>query len=241
MEKHKKYFVDSYPRYWKDAVLNKYGVGEYETAVLQLINSILERMAPDRRILEVAMGTGFPFAVNLAKRGHQVYGMDLSFELVKIGASSSRLYPFVGDGEMLGTRGGVFDITYCIRSSWYFKNLNGLIREMFTATKVGGYVILDIMNGRNWFIWLTIGNAYTCALRLLLVNLKRVLTKKPLTLLSCPTTPSDPSKCYALVSHYFSEVKMMYWDFRYDLSDGFREMSDSNINYPRLIYVCKKK
>jgi len=243
MNQHKSYLINHYSRYWEDAVLNKYGMGDYEKAVLNLITSKIKEMPIKQKILEIAMGTAFPFALNLAKNGYNVYGMDLSFELLKESQSDSSpmIHSFVGDGEELGTKSEIFDITYCIRSTWFFELIDQLIKEMFRVTKAGGYVIFDIMNRRNWYIWLTCGNSYTSKLMLLIVNLKRMLMKKPLTSLYCPSKPSDPLTFYNLASQYCSEINAVFWDFKSDLSNGFPKIKNVSCNYPRLIFICKKK
>ena len=102
------------------------------------------------RLLEVAIGTGYPVADFLARAGYRVHGVDISPALV---ARCRELNPaidaVVGDAERLDHPDRSFDATYCFHSSWYFPDLRRALAEMIRVTRPGGLVMIDIQNASH--------------------------------------------------------------------------------------------
>ncbi|MFC2071770.1 class I SAM-dependent methyltransferase [Chloroflexota bacterium] len=102
------------------------------------------------KLLEIAIGTGYPFADFFEKAGYSVYGIDISPDLIE---NCRQLNPNinckVGDAEGLDYPHDYFDGTYCFHSTWYFPKLNQAIDEMLRVTRTGGLVMFDIQNRNN--------------------------------------------------------------------------------------------
>ena len=143
----KTYMREVYWKYWITAREKIYGFAEYDKC---LCNSILQLCPAQGSLLEVAMGTGYPFLAFFLKRGYSVCGVDISPPLVE---KCRRLYPDcscqVGDAENLDYPDNHFDVTYCFHSTWYFPNLARAIDEMLRVTRQNGFIIFDIQNCNN--------------------------------------------------------------------------------------------
>ena len=136
-----------YPAYWMRARDKIYGFMTYDR---QLCDYLSAELAGGGKVLEVAVGTGYPIADNLQKAGHEVHGVDISPDLVRrCRELNPAIQAKVGDAEDLEYADGAFDVTYCVHSSWYFPDLPQAIREMVRVTRPGGTVLLDIQNATN--------------------------------------------------------------------------------------------
>jgi ubiquinone/menaquinone biosynthesis C-methylase UbiE len=144
----RKVFIrDIYSNYWLSAREKRYGFSKYDK---NLSNYICENVPNRSKILEVAIGTGYPFADFFQKEGYFVYGIDISPDLInKCQQLNPEIHCRVGDAEELDYPDSDFDCTYCFHSSWYFPNLNKAIDEMFRVTRPNGLVIFDIQNLNN--------------------------------------------------------------------------------------------
>ena len=138
---------DVYSRYWITAREKIYGFLEYDR---NLCRYICRQIASGGKLLEVAIGTGYPFADFFQKAGYAVYGIDISPALIE---KCRQLNPSidckVGDAEALEYPDDYFDCSYCFHSSWYFPDLNKAIDEMLRVTRAGGLVMFDIQNRNN--------------------------------------------------------------------------------------------
>jgi SAM-dependent methyltransferase len=102
------------------------------------------------KLLEVAIGTGYPVADALAKAGYEIHGIDISPALVeKCRELNPAINAKVGDAENLDYADGEFDAVYCFHSTWYFPDLTRVIDEMIRVTKPGGFIVFDIQNRAN--------------------------------------------------------------------------------------------
>lgn len=150
MRDRKDYIKNSYSKYWLTARKNIYGFMPYDKAVLEVIEA---KATPESEVLEVAIGTGYPFADSLSKRKYKVYGIDLSPDLINACLQlNSKIMAKVGDAENLEYSNNYFDTVYCMHSSWYLPNLNKAISEMYRVTKDSGHIIFDIQNLNNAYI-----------------------------------------------------------------------------------------
>jgi ubiquinone/menaquinone biosynthesis C-methylase UbiE len=147
MAERKQYMRDVYSKHWIAAREEHYGFMEYDK---NLCRYICERVKAGSRLLDVACGTGYPFADFLQQAGYSVYGLDIAPLLIE---KCRQLYPEVksevGDVENMDYPDNKFDSTYCFHSSWYFPDLNKALDEMLRVTRPGGLVMLDINNRHN--------------------------------------------------------------------------------------------
>lgn len=124
--------------------LSVYGKSAYVVGVLDLIR----RQTP-RVVFELSIGNGQSFAGHLSKEGIQVHGCDISHILIN---ELHQLYPEIGaycsgyEDFVYREGADTYDITYCVRSSWYFSDIYCALDNMLSITKPGGLVIIDIMN-----------------------------------------------------------------------------------------------
>ncbi len=147
IEERKAYMRDVYSKYWITAREKIYGFLDYDKNLCHYIN---EHVSRGGSLLEVAIGTGFPFADFFQKWGYSVYGVDISRDLIeKCRQLNSNINCSVGDAEDLPYQDDLFECTYCFHSTWYFPNLNKVIDEMLRVTHSGGLVIFDIQNRNN--------------------------------------------------------------------------------------------
>lgn len=144
----KTYMRDIYSKYWIHVREKKYGFLEYDRNLCRYISTNVQNQGGG--LLEVAIGTGYPFADFFQKAGYSVYGIDIAPDLVR---KCQNLNPAiickVGDAETLDFPENQFNCTYCFHSTWYFPDLNKVIDEMLHVTKSGGLVIFDIQNRNN--------------------------------------------------------------------------------------------
>ncbi len=115
----KTYIKEVYSKYWIDAREKKYGFLDYDKNLCSLLINLVDDVR-GKKFLEVAIGTGYPFAFYFDSVGAEVFGIDISPDLV---AKCQNAYPNVrcevGDAEKLPYQ-DMFDIVYCFHSSWYF-------------------------------------------------------------------------------------------------------------------------
>lgn len=143
----KKYMRDVYSKSWITARETVYGFLEYDK---NLCKYICEHVPNGGKLLEVAIGTGYPFADFFQKAGYSVYGIDISPDLIeKCRQLNSNISCKVGDAEDLDYPDDYFDCTYCFHSTWYFPNLNQAIDEMLRVTRPDGLIMFDIQNRNN--------------------------------------------------------------------------------------------
>lgn len=141
-DKRKRYMRDEYSKYWIKAREKKYGFLDYDKALCEIMT---RNFLKKGKILEVAIGTGFPFAQFLLNAGYRMYGVDISPKLIE---ECKKNYPEivckVGDAENLEYNNEEFDASYCFHSTSYFPNLEKTLNEMVRVTRYGGYIFFDI-------------------------------------------------------------------------------------------------
>ena len=103
------------------------------------------------RILECGIGTGEFFAMELARVGKSMYGIDFSDVLLRDCKArfAKNKFPVrlgMADVQKIPFKDGVFDATYAIGVMPYMYNLDVAVREMLRVTKNGGIVVFDMMN-----------------------------------------------------------------------------------------------
>ena len=140
----KQYMRTTYSSFWINQV-QKYGFLDYHSNLLNVINSL--SLPTKGYMLEVGVGTGWPFATTLADQEHTVVGVDLSENLVREAqAQPGNVLGVIGDAESLPLADESFNLVYCFQSTWYFPNLDQAISEMVRVTRPGGTLLFDVMN-----------------------------------------------------------------------------------------------
>lgn len=123
------------------------GYSPYTHSLCDLIG---ERVPTGSTLLEVAIGTGIPFADYFQKMGYTVYGIDLTPELIEVCRKTNpRVSCEVGKADALPYTNQSFDCVYCFNASFYFPNLINAIDEMLRVVRPGGLVVFDLMNRNN--------------------------------------------------------------------------------------------
>lgn len=144
--KWKKYYKDTYPAIWQKRALH-YGFTDYHKIVLKLLGA-----KAGEKILDCGIGTGYPLAIHLAKKGIDITGIDIATSLLdkcylnfKLEDLTVRCYQ--GDmDEGLPFIDNCFDRVYSISTTWYLLNIEKSLSEMFRVVKEGGVVLFDILN-----------------------------------------------------------------------------------------------
>ncbi len=143
----KRYMRDIYSRYWLTAREKIYGFLEYDK---NLCKYICDHVQAGGKLLEVAIGTGYPFADFLQKAGYSVHGINIAPSLIeKCRQLNPNIDCQVGEAESLNYPDNYFDGTYCFHSSWYLYDLIKAVDEMLRVTRPGGLVMFDIQNRNN--------------------------------------------------------------------------------------------
>ena len=143
----KTYMRDIYSKFWLSAREKEYGFLTYDKV---LCSYIIKNIKPGKKILEVAIGTGFPFADYFQKKGYEVHGIDIAPILIeKCKNLNSKIICKTGDAENLEYKNNYFKCVYCFHSTFYFQNIIKVISEMLRTVETNGMVIFDIQNRNN--------------------------------------------------------------------------------------------
>ena len=144
----KTYMKNIYSKYWILAREKEYGFLKYDK---NLCNYIIKNVDKKKNILEVAIGTGFPFGDFFQKQGYNVYGIDIAPTLIeKCKNLNSKITCKVGDAENIEYPDNFFQCTYSFHSTFYFPDLCKVIDEMIRVTSPNGLIIFDIQNKNNY-------------------------------------------------------------------------------------------
>ena len=115
-----------------------------------LCNYIIKNADKKKSILEVAIGTGFPFGDFFQKQGYNVHGIDIAPTLIeKCKKLNSKIICKVGDAENIEYPDDFFNCTYSFHSTFYFPDLCKVVDEMIRVTSPNGLIIFDIQNKHN--------------------------------------------------------------------------------------------
>ena len=143
----KSYMREVYSKHYITTREKIYGFLEYDK---NLCSYLCRHVPIGSKLLEVAIGTGYPIAQFLQKRGYSIYGIDIAARLIE---KCKKLYPEinckVGDAERLEYPNNYFGASYCFHSTWYFPDLNKAIDEMIRVTRPSGLIMFDIQNRNN--------------------------------------------------------------------------------------------
>jgi ubiquinone/menaquinone biosynthesis C-methylase UbiE len=103
------------------------------------------------KVLECGIGTGEFFAMELARGGKSVYGIDFSDLLLndcraRFSEEGFTVRLGMADAQKLPFKDNVFDASYAIGVMPYMEDLDAAVGEMLRVTRPGGIVVFDMMN-----------------------------------------------------------------------------------------------
>lgn len=152
----RQYYKKFYSKFWIDQT-KKYGYGVYEQNLVKLIL----RLRPEK-VFEVGIGTGWPIGTALKEKGVQIDGCDIAPNLVELAQEQLDNEFGIWTGDVLKYKGDAqYDVTYCVRSSWYIPDFYRTLEKMLSMTKPGGYIIFDAMD-KNSLCCLNIRRNVVC-------------------------------------------------------------------------------
>ncbi len=236
----KEYMVKKYAQFWLHQV-KVYGHTSYHQNMVSMINSIGWRLN-GRKMLECGIGTAYPFAMEFAQRGWHVYGVDIASVLIKECYENAKkaglhIHSHVGDVESLPYMDSIFDLTYCLQSTWYFVDLKQAIGEMIRVTKPGGYIIFDIMNlissivlrqqFATWCNWL---------LALPKMLAKWILRGTPIRMPMWEINPTVPARLHRILRYRSVD----YITTTPDETQDIEHLTPVNWFHHRLVYILQK-
>ena len=134
------------PALWLKEVA-AYGKNAYVAGLLRL----LEQQNP-KKVFELGLGNGFPFAAALLEKNIEVHGCDVSQFLLDelAGKYPAIVWHHAGYDNMTEElHGETFDVVYCLRSSWYFSDILVALKNMLASARPGGVILFDIMNSES--------------------------------------------------------------------------------------------
>ncbi len=235
---------DIYAKYWISAREKKYGFKEYDKKLCGCLSSNIIKGA---ELLDVGIGTGYPFADFFDKAGYKVSGVDIAPSLIE---KCRELYPDieakVGDAENIPYPDSSFDAVYCFHSSWYFSDLNKAIDEMLRVAKPGGLVIFDVINANNALIRndckneKRLNSGFGIAKKYMMNVAKMILHRgTPDWHFSISTTPAAPEEiCRHFRNINVADFKIMALEK--DGSISLQKSPGSFEEYGRLIFEINK-
>lgn len=213
------YFKTVYNKFWVNQT-KKYGYTKYERYLVGLISKV----SPEH-VFEVGIGTGWPIGIALKKKGIEVDGCDLAESSVELARKELNNVEGIWVGDVLEySSSKLYDVTYCVRVSWYIPNFYETIDKMILMTKPGGYIIFDVMDKNNiyWlkFRWTGVKEKYYKFLGI------------------------DVEERFG--THYVSLMRMKMFLTRRGLSYqswGEREITHNpdKLNTPKVVFCCRKE
>lgn len=234
---------DEYSKFWIKAREKKYGFLEYDKALCEIMTSVFPK---EGKILEVGIGTGFPFGQFLIKAGYSIYGVDISPRLIeKCYLNFPEIISVVGDAENLEFRENNFDAVYCFHSTFFFPNFPKALQEMVRVTRKNGYILFDIQNSRNSEISALFQkqikiNQGIGKLKQILKNIKGMILNDVINWdFIIYETPTDPK----LILNYFNNPKQIriFAPDPYPSGDFIKlKPSGHYRKYPRLVFLIQK-
>jgi ubiquinone/menaquinone biosynthesis C-methylase UbiE len=234
------YMRDIYPYYWIKARKKYYHNIPYDKNLITLI----EESCQPKIILDVAIGTGDPYADYFVNKNIDVYGIDISQILIESCNKYNKLIKTsVGDAENMDYSTNFFDLVYCFHSTWYFTNVQNAVSEMIRVTKNQGYVFFDIQNLKNKYhkdAILKKEKRKNSKLYFIIHKVKFIIKAlwgiKESWSYTIYDTPTDPDLLVDLLKNF------QYWIFGRDKDDMLIQINDENdiSKFQRLVYKVLK-
>ena len=213
------YYKKVYNKFWRNQT-KKYGYGKYEQNLVRLISQSVPK-----KIFEVGIGTGWPIGAALKEQGIEIEGCDIAESSVILARKELDNEKGIWIGDVLEYDGNLqYDVTYCVRASWYIPDFYSTLKKMISMTKPGGNIIFDVMDKNS-----------LCCLRSRWNDIK----EKYYRFLGI-----DVDERYG--THYISLSKMKKFLEKNGLSYqywGEREITQcmDKYNTPKVVFVCRKE
>ncbi|MCI9336282.1 MAG: class I SAM-dependent methyltransferase [Lachnospiraceae bacterium] len=135
------YYQTEYSKFWVNQT-KVYGFGKYERFLTKLIAH-----SNPTRVFEVGIGTGWPIGAALHRKNIHVNGCDVAVSSVKLARETLKNQEGIYTGTIMDyTEEEMYDVTYCVRVSWYINNFQDTLTKMIHMTKPNGYIVFDIMD-----------------------------------------------------------------------------------------------
>ena len=188
-------------------------------------------------------GIGKSIAMEFAKRGWHVCGVDIAPVLIAQCRENARdtmipICTYVGDVEALPYKDSTFDLVYCLRSTFYFTDLEQAISEMVRVTKPEGYIVFDIMNLLSpiiirhqlamWWHWLFV---------LPRMLAKRVLRGTPIRMLMWEESPTLPRRVHRILQRQEVDYTVTTSGESLDIAD----LAAVDWFHSFLLFICRKR
>lgn len=145
-----KYLYKKFAEYY-DLIYSKKNYSK-ETNFIE--NLIKKYKIKGKKILDLGCGTG-SHAIHLNEKGFDVFGIDISKEILKVAKNKSKKATFL-KGDMKNFRlKKEFDIVLCLFSTIHynqsFKELKKTLKNIYSHLKKGGLLIFDMgFNEERW-------------------------------------------------------------------------------------------
>lgn len=140
------YYKTVYNKFWEEQT-KKYGYSPYEQKLVQLISK-----SSPKEVFEVGIGTGWPIGMALKEKGIKVDGCDIARSAVRLAKQELENESGIWVGDVTKYNGTKqYDVTYCVRSSWYMPDMYRVIKKMISMTKPGGYIVFDVMDKNSLY------------------------------------------------------------------------------------------
>jgi len=132
----------------------------FETPLGQTVDELekdllycLARPKVGKRALDVGTGTGH-FAFDLAARGLEVVGIDISQPMLAVArAKSSAARLILADAANLPLPGDSFDLTLAVTTLEFVARPDDALAEMWRVTRPGGRVVIGVLNALSPWAW----------------------------------------------------------------------------------------
>lgn len=212
------YYKTVYNKFWEKQT-KKYGYSLYEHRLVQLISK-----SSPKEVFEVGIGTGWPIGAALKAKGINVDGCDIARSAVKLAKKELENESGIWVGDVMKYKGAkLYDVTYCVRASWYMPDIYGVIKKMISMTKPEGYIVFDVMDK----------NSLCC------IKIRCALIREKLYRF---LEISDVET----FGHYFISIKKMKSFLKEIglsyLNWGERELTHNRDNWhtPKVVFYCRK-
>jgi ubiquinone/menaquinone biosynthesis C-methylase UbiE len=134
--------VDDWARFYADSkpkTLNAQNLVSRRRFALEMLES---RLPSGAKVLDVGCGTGH-LAAELAQRGFEAWGLDVSDAMVRYAREHHRADRFqVGDIERIPFLDNTFDGVMCLGVMEYLSSDEPALREMWRVLKPGGRAVI---------------------------------------------------------------------------------------------------
>lgn len=141
------YYKTVYNKFWEKQT-KIYGYGAYEQNLVRLILA-----SEPQKVFEVGIGTGWPIGAALKDKGVEIDGCDVAESSVALAQKELNNANGIWTGDIMDYEGeeGAYDVTYCVRVSWYIPDFFQTVKKMISMTKPGGYIIFDVMDKNSLY------------------------------------------------------------------------------------------